>query len=84
MRQETMKTHPDAEAPSDPPERKRQGQRLPVEHKERGQRAQVKDHHENGGVPVNAGLLLLDHFFVTHKNTLSLQSLSIPSFDVGL
>src|ERR1700682_3853194 len=63
---ESVKTHSHAQARGNPPEQDADQRRPPIEHKERGQCADMKKNHEYGGIPFDALALLLKHCFVNH------------------
>jgi hypothetical protein len=66
MRQLPVKTHTDAQARGNPPQRDRYHQCGPIEHKERRQSTKMKQSNKNGGVPVNPFRLFLNNSFVAH------------------
>src|ERR1043165_9525591 len=66
MRQQSVITHADAQAGGNPPKHECDHQGLPTEHEERCNGAEMKQPHENDGVPINTLCSFLDHLFVIH------------------
>jgi hypothetical protein len=66
MRQLPVKTYTDAQARGNPPQRDRDHQCAPIEHKERRHSTKMKQSNENSGVPVNALRWFINNCFVAH------------------
>jgi hypothetical protein len=56
MCKQPVEPHSDAQASGDPPEKNRDWNNFPAQHEKRGDSAYVKNGHENGRVPVKAGV----------------------------
>src|SRR5712691_3013685 len=69
MSQESVKAHSHAQARGNPPEQDADQQRPPIEHKERGQCADMKKNHEYGGIPFDTFGFFLSHCLVAHSNS---------------
>src|SRR6266403_5140857 len=67
VRQETVIAHPDAHTPGKPPQKKRDCEPFPAEHKQRCYSAEVKCQHEPRGDPVYRLLECPVVFETTHN-----------------
>jgi hypothetical protein len=58
MGQQPVKTHADSEASRNPPEHDRYRDYFPAQHEECGHRANMKNDHEDAGVPLDGAVLV--------------------------
>jgi hypothetical protein len=69
MREQPVVAHTDTQARSHPPQNYRDKERFPGEEKQRGDRAQVKQHHKRGRDPIHFVTLCRPSFQIGEFNS---------------